>query len=136
MFRRLALLATVLAAIASSFAAEGEREHEAGTQKTIGIGRDRISPTDLTMSASDVLVIQNFSPYPKTVRFLSPENQADWAADFAALALCKPSVKAVNWVHLADAAPHQFPHCGLFDAENRPKPALKRLQELREHHLR
>lgn len=66
----------------------------------------------------------------------SPENQAEWAALYTALALCKPSVRGVHWAHLSDAAPHQFPHCGLFDTTNQPKPVIKRLQELRENHLR
>jgi hypothetical protein len=66
----------------------------------------------------------------------SPELQADWAERFAALALCKPAVRAVNWAHLDDGAPHLFPHCGLFDAGQQPKPALPRLQRLREQHLR
>ena len=62
--------------------------------------------------------------------------QADWAAAFASLATCKPYVKAVNWTHLSDNEPHQFPHCGLLDSARRPKPALKQLQLLRENHLR
>ena len=65
----------------------------------------------------------------------TPEGQADWAARFAALALCKPYVQAVNWCHFSDANPHQFPHCGLLDAANIPKPALDRLRVLREQYL-
>jgi hypothetical protein len=66
----------------------------------------------------------------------SPEAQAEWAHDYSALALCKPSVRGVQWVHASDAAPHQFPHCGLFDANGDPKPAVQKLRELRENHLR
>ena len=66
----------------------------------------------------------------------TPETQAAWAADVAALALCKPYVQGVQWVQVRDAEPHQFPHCGLFDAADQPKPALQRLGELREAHLR
>lgn len=66
----------------------------------------------------------------------NPAVQAEWAAEFTALALCKPQVQAVPWAHLSDAHPHQFPHCGLLDAKNRPRPALQRLRELRERHLR
>jgi hypothetical protein len=66
----------------------------------------------------------------------SPEAQASWAAAFGALALCKPAVQGVFWAHLSDAAPHQFPHCGLVDAAGNLKPALDRLRELREEHLR
>jgi hypothetical protein len=66
----------------------------------------------------------------------TPDVQADWATDFAALALCKPSVRAVQWVHLSDAEPHLFPACGLVDAIGNIKPALARLRELRKSHLR
>src|SRR5262249_5833130 len=47
----------------------------------------------------------------------SPEVQADWAAAFAGLALCKPTVRGVYWIHGSDAEPHLFPHGGLFDAQ-------------------
>jgi hypothetical protein len=66
----------------------------------------------------------------------SPTVQAEWAAACGALALCKPSVHAVQWVHWSDALRHQFPRCGLLDAQQHPKPALARWQALREKHLR
>ncbi len=67
---------------------------------------------------------------------ISPAAQADWTAAVAAVALCKPSVRCVQWVHWSDAAPHQFPHCGLVDARQGVKPALAKLQALRAAHLR
>jgi hypothetical protein len=69
-------------------------------------------------------------------RGFSPEAQAEWAASFVALALCKPSVRGVQWVHLTDAKPHLFPHCGFFDAQDQPKPVVQSLRDLREKHLR
>jgi hypothetical protein len=66
----------------------------------------------------------------------TPEVQADWAEWFPALALCKPYVQGVQWCHLSDAGPHQLPHCGLLDKQNRPKPALAQLRALREKHVR
>ncbi len=66
----------------------------------------------------------------------TPEVQAEWAGAVAALALCKPYVRSVQWAHAADNEPHQFPHCGLIDTEGNVKPALERLKELREKHLR
>lgn len=63
------------------------------------------------------------------------EAQADWAATFAALCLCKPYVQAVHWAHLSDGDPHQFPNCGLIDAAGQPKPALHQLCLLREKQL-
>ena len=65
----------------------------------------------------------------------TPQTQAEWAADFASLALCKPYVQAVNWVHFSDAQPHQFPNCGLLDAAGRPLPALDVFEALRATHL-
>jgi hypothetical protein len=66
----------------------------------------------------------------------TPEVQADWAADVTALTLCKPYVQGVQWAHFRDAEPHQFPHCGLLDAKDQPKPALQKLRELRATHLK
>jgi hypothetical protein len=66
----------------------------------------------------------------------TPAAQAEWAADFAGVAICKPFVKSAYWCHLTDAEGHQFPQSGLLDAAGRPKPALTRLQELRAAHLR
>jgi len=66
----------------------------------------------------------------------TPEVQAAWAADVTALALCKPYVQGVQWVHLRDAEAHQFPQCGAFDAKDAAKPALQKLRELRETHLK
>jgi hypothetical protein len=65
-----------------------------------------------------------------------PEAQADWATAFASLALCKPYVQGVAWVQASDQGPHQWPHCGLLDEQGKPRPALARLRELREVHLR
>jgi Glycosyl hydrolase family 10 len=66
----------------------------------------------------------------------TPAVQAEWASLFAALVLCKPAVRSVLWPHLSDSAPHQFPHCGLFDQRNQAKPVVQSLQRLRENHLR
>jgi hypothetical protein len=65
----------------------------------------------------------------------SSKTQAEWAATYVGLILCKPSVRGVNWAHCSDAAAHQFSNCGLFDAGDQPKPALQKLRELRQAHL-
>jgi hypothetical protein len=65
----------------------------------------------------------------------NPQAQAEWAEACAGLTLCKPTVRGVQWVHWSDADPHQFPRCGLVDSQRHPKPALQRLQALREKHL-
>ena len=66
----------------------------------------------------------------------TPAVQAEWAAAFGTLAVCKPYVRGVNWIHFSDAEPHSYPHCGLVDAAGQPKPALAKLRELREKHLK
>jgi hypothetical protein len=65
---------------------------------------------------------------------LSPAAQTD-VASLAALAVSKPYVKSVTWCQLSDAQPHLFPHCGLIDSADKPRPALARLRALREQHL-
>ncbi len=66
----------------------------------------------------------------------TPEVQAEWAASFTPLALCKPYVQGIQWTHLSDAAPHQFPNCGLIDATGKAKPAAAKLREIREAYLK
>ncbi len=66
----------------------------------------------------------------------STEVQAAWAAEVTPLALCKPYVQGVQWAHFRDAEPHQFPHCGLADRRDNLKPALQKIRELREAHLK
>lgn len=65
----------------------------------------------------------------------TPAMQAEWAMEYAGLALCKPFVQSVQWCHLTDAQPHQFPHAGLLDGQGQARPALARLRELRQRHL-
>jgi len=66
----------------------------------------------------------------------SNATQGEWAGAFARLAMCKPYVRGVSWAQFHDAEPHQFPNCGLVDATGSVKPALERLQKLREAHLK
>lgn len=65
----------------------------------------------------------------------TPDVQAAWAADVAALCLCKPYVQGIQWVQFRDAEPHPFPHAGLIAANEDSKPALSQLRRLREAHL-
>lgn len=66
----------------------------------------------------------------------TPEIQADWASACAALALCKPYVRSVQWTHFSDLQPHLFPHCGLVNHQGQLKPAVQVFQDLRATHLR
>lgn len=67
---------------------------------------------------------------------ISAQTQAEWAAAYGALALCKPFVRSVQWVQWSDAHPHQFPHCGIVDAAAAARPSHAALQSLREKYLR
>lgn len=66
----------------------------------------------------------------------TPEAQADWARAFGQLALCKPLVKTVNWIHIHDGLSHQIPFSGLIDREGKIQPAMAELAKLRTEHLR
>lgn len=64
-----------------------------------------------------------------------PEGQAEWGASFAALALCKPEVRAVAWDHWSDADPHLTPGGGLITVAGKVNPLLARLESLRNKYL-
>jgi hypothetical protein len=66
-----------------------------------------------------------------TPRAWTPVDQADWIADYLPLIVSKPYVQGVFWNQLCDGQPHAYPHGGLFDAEERPKPALSTLASIR-----
>ena len=61
--------------------------------------------------------------------------QQAWAAEWVALAVAKPFVRSVTWLQSTDAAPHLYPHGGLFRPDGSPKPALPWLRSFREGHL-
>lgn len=67
---------------------------------------------------------------------LTEAGQADWGAGAAAVALCKPAVRAVTWDHWTDADPHLSPSGGLLDAAGQPRPLYDRLCGLRATYLR
>jgi len=61
----------------------------------------------------------------------SPHAQHAWTARYLPMILAKPYVQGVIWNQLRDTRPHDFPHGGLFDHQDRPKPALKTLAQVR-----
>jgi hypothetical protein len=67
---------------------------------------------------------------------ISAAAQAEWAWSFGRLAFAKAFVQGVRWIHFSDADPHLFPHCGLIDSKGNVKPALQKLAELRDQHLK
>ena len=52
------------------------------------------------------------------------------------LILAKPSVQGVIRHQLHDSRPHEFPHGGLFDEHDQPKPALDTLAAIRRVHVK
>ncbi|MBN2579266.1 MAG: hypothetical protein JXB10_09770 [Pirellulales bacterium] len=65
----------------------------------------------------------------------SPAVQRAWTARYIPLLLVKTGVEGVLWNQLRDDVPHDFPHAGLFDLKNHPKPALRTLAAVRKKML-
>jgi hypothetical protein len=63
------------------------------------------------------------------------ESQREWIERHVPLLLAKSVVQVVVWNQLSDAAPHQYPHGGLFDAKDKPKPAFESLKNMRRQYL-
>jgi hypothetical protein len=61
--------------------------------------------------------------------------QAQWTEAVYKLALSKPYVESIAWGNLSDDNP-TIPGGGLLDDLLKPKPAFKKLQELREQFQR
>lgn len=57
--------------------------------------------------------------------------QRYWAGSVLPMLLARSAVQVVLWNQLSDAEPHEFPHAGLFDASNKPKPTLDLMRDLR-----
>ena len=47
------------------------------------------------------------------------------------LLIARTTVQIVLWNQLSDAGPHEFPHGGLFDKQNKPKPTFDLMRDLR-----
>lgn len=77
MQRLVATALVLLPLVGPALAHEDLMGHGSHVQKTITLMRDRISPTDLTMSKDDVLEFQNLSLYAMRIKFLEPEKMAE-----------------------------------------------------------
>jgi hypothetical protein len=66
---------------------------------------------------------------------LSTATQLAWAESFLPMLLAKQPVQGIIFNQLLDSQPHEFPHGGLFDSRDRPKPIVDLLEELRRQHL-
>lgn len=65
----------------------------------------------------------------------TPESQANWIERQFPLIIAKSPVQVLLWNQLSDSAPHHYPHGGLFDAQDQPKPALESLRKIRQQLL-
>ncbi|QDT00639.1 endo-1,4-beta-xylanase [Adhaeretor mobilis] len=59
------------------------------------------------------------------------DTQLAWAQQVVPLLLARPTIQVILWNQLSDALPHEFPHGGLFDAQENAKPTLAYLRDLR-----
>ena len=66
---------------------------------------------------------------------LSVKSQLQFASELIPMLVSKQCVHGVVWNQLCDSQPHEFPHGGLFDNQENPKPALTALAKLRQDHL-
>jgi hypothetical protein len=66
---------------------------------------------------------------------VSGATQRAWIERYMPMLLAKTPVQVILWNQLSDAAPHYFPHGGLFDANEQPKPALEALRRIRQQYL-
>ncbi|MCA9299060.1 MAG: endo-1,4-beta-xylanase, partial [Phycisphaerales bacterium] len=63
----------------------------------------------------------------------TPETQCDWLTQVFAMALSKPFIHSICWHELADAAdPLEMPGGGTIGRDGAPKPALRRLGQIRD----
>jgi GH35 family endo-1,4-beta-xylanase len=61
----------------------------------------------------------------------SPQVQANWVGKAFGMVLSKPHVDSFLWAELQDSPGGDLPDFGLIDAAGEPKPALKRLTDMR-----
>jgi hypothetical protein len=66
---------------------------------------------------------------------VTPDTQRQWVEQHVPLILAKNAVQIVLWNQLSDAAAHHYPHGGLFDAAEKPKPALDALKKIHQKYL-
>jgi len=60
---------------------------------------------------------------------IDPQHQ--WANSVLPLLIARSTVQIVLWNQLNDRVPHEFPNGGLFDHDQKPKPTLELMRDLR-----
>jgi hypothetical protein len=66
---------------------------------------------------------------------LDEKLQATWGSKWVALAVAKPFVRTVSWLHASDALPHLYPNGGLLRPDQTTKPLYSWMQMLRKETL-
>jgi hypothetical protein len=93
-----------------------------------------VSLTAPSESTADPLARVRSSPLP--LGDTAPgEVQSRWIESLVPMLLAKPAVQAIIWNQLLDSVPHERPHGGLFDAQNKPKKAAITLRDIRGKYL-
>lgn len=81
---------------------------------------------------ADPLCTASFQPF---VWNWTEQEQDRWSRDYIMMLLASPMVRGVFWSPWCDFEPHEFPHGGLFDFAQKPKPVTRFLAEMRKEWL-
>jgi GH35 family endo-1,4-beta-xylanase len=92
---------------------------------------DRLANLGKPIHITAVAVPSESVPGGSSDRDWSESLQADWLADFCEIALSKPYVECICLQTLTDAVCTGIPAGGALNADLSPKPAFKRLAEVR-----
>lgn len=88
-------------------------------------------------AGEDPMASSEATPLPAAVPDgWSPAAQQALIERYVPLLVAKPMVQAVVWNQYRDAEPHHFPHSGLLDAQDRVKPAVQSLANVRKRFLK
>lgn len=87
------------------------------------------APSD---SKHDPLARKNIeASLPPGLENQEQDPQRHWSGAVLPLLIARSAVQVVLWNQLSDAEPHEFPHAGLFDTQQKPKASLNLMRDLR-----
>ena len=87
------------------------------------------APSDLGQDSQAKKDVEVLLQSPAEATEIDP--QRHWAASVLPLLIARSAVQIVLWNQLRDGQPHEFPHGGLFDPQDKPKPTLGLMRDLR-----
>jgi hypothetical protein len=94
-----------------------------------------VALTAPSSAADDAAANRGIKVFSGDASQVSPATQAAWIQRHVPLLLAKNCVQVILWNQLCDATPHEYPHGGLFDAKDKPKPGLEVLRKIRKDYL-